>query len=68
MSNFTKADFNNIMNYLENLEDIYYKARTHFDPKVRLSLDDYDKLINPVYEIKFRVESDFSRGLFKDEE
>lgn len=66
MSNFTKADFNTIMNYLEHLEDVYYKTRTHVDPEVRKNFS-YDKKIMSVYLVKERVEFDFDKGLFKDE-
>lgn len=65
MSNFTKADFNTIMNYLEHLEEVYYKMRVHVDAKARSSFN-YDEKIKSVYLVKDRVESDFHTGLFED--
>lgn len=65
MSKFTPADFNTIMNYLEYLEDRYYKLRLHVDPNLRKSFD-YGTQIMRVYNMKEIVEEDFDKGVFND--
>lgn len=63
MANFNPADFNTVMNYLEYLENDFYKIRNHYDPIVRSSIN-YDELILGIYRLKDRCEEDFIKGLF----
>lgn len=66
MAHFTDRDFNTIMNYLEYLEGVYYKLRTHVDPEIRRSFN-YDENIMAVYRLKERAEADYNKGFFKEE-
>jgi len=59
MSNFTKTDFNTIMNYIEYKIDDIYNNRCYGNF--------YLKPLHIVDELELLVKSDFEEGLFKDE-